>query len=162
MVRNEQERRAHCSALRFDHGSRFGPVYGADQRYAGLRDSGFVRGDQLDGVAQNLRVIEPDVGDEAHQRMQNVGAVEFAADADFNHSCIDALLRKIQERQREQRFIVRGPRELARNAIHRRDQRIHQIRKPFLGNWNAVDFGPFGYRTEMRLGMQSRAFAGSG
>ena len=63
----------------------------------GLDDAGLLDGDLLEGVAEELGVVETDIGDDRQQGGDDIGAVEPAAHADLDDGDVDLFLGKIVE-----------------------------------------------------------------
>ena len=91
-----------------DDVARFGVEDAGDDGDAGLDDAGFFAGDRCQRVAELLRVVEADAGDDADVRLADVGRVEPAAEADFEHGSVDIGLREVQKGHRGGDFEVRG------------------------------------------------------
>ena len=60
------------------------------ERHARFCNAGLFGGDQLDGIAEILLVIERDARHDGHQRLDHVGAVEPPAEADLDDGDINA------------------------------------------------------------------------
>ena len=75
----------------------FGVLRQRDQNAIGAQDAGLFARDLGDGVAELFRVIERDVGDDGEDRLDDIGGVEAAAKADFEHGDIDLGSGKVQE-----------------------------------------------------------------
>ena len=73
-----------------------------------LDDPGFLGGDLLDRVAEDLRVLELDLGQAHDPGLDNVGAVQTPTEPGFKDDNIDRLLRKHEQRERSQQFEVGG------------------------------------------------------
>ena len=80
-----------------EDGLRFGlglPYHYGD---AILDDAGLLGGNLLQRVAEELRVVKADIGDDAQQRRDDVGAVETAAHANFDDGDVDLLAGEVVE-----------------------------------------------------------------
>ena len=89
-------------AKHFQHRGLLAPGY---DRYARLHDAGLFGGDDLDGGAQHLAVIERDRGDRRGRRMlHHVGGVMPSAEADFEHAEIGGHPGEQHECRRHQHF----------------------------------------------------------
>jgi hypothetical protein len=75
----------------------FGQLRQRYNRPAGTNDAGFFACDFANRIAKIFLMIERDVGDDAYARVDNVGGVQAAAHADFEHGEIYALIRKMDE-----------------------------------------------------------------
>src|SRR5665213_1845918 len=63
----------------------------SDERAAGTEDAGLFARDVGDGGAEVLLVVERDVGDDGEERVNNVGGVETAAEADLEDGDVDRV-----------------------------------------------------------------------
>ena len=79
---------------RKNHFAGFRALLGEDERNAGLQDSGFFAGDFLQGMAEEILVVEIDAGDDGYGWRKDVGGVEAAAEADFEDAEFDAGARE--------------------------------------------------------------------
>ena len=159
-VGDRDERRARIRASSLDHAPRTGVAHEAHERDAGLRDAGLVAGDVLDGVAENVRVVERNVGDDGDLRPQHVGSVERAADAGFDHRNVDFGTREPQEREREQRLVVRRPAVFEADAVDGTLHLTDEVAERVLRDREPVDARALRHAREVRLRVQSRALAG--
>src|SRR5262249_13055588 len=66
----------------------------------GLDDPRLLPRDLLDRVAEDLGVIQADRGDDRHQRREDVGAIEPAAEADLDHGDVDLAFGEVEESER--------------------------------------------------------------
>ena len=64
---------------------------------AGFDNAGLLAGDQRQRIAQQVLVVVADVGDDAQQRRDDVGAVQPAAQPDFDDGDVHALAGKVVE-----------------------------------------------------------------
>ena len=85
------------AATRSEHRRRFGTLPCEHRRDAGLQDTGLLRRDRFEGVAQIDFVIEIDGSDHGQHRLHHVGRVQAAAQADFDHGGFHAQLAKQPE-----------------------------------------------------------------
>src|SRR5687768_12279057 len=69
----------------------------ADYRSARLDDPGLFEGDARQGIAELLGVIVTDAGDDGNERPADVGRIEAASQADFEHRGIDAAPGEVQK-----------------------------------------------------------------
>ena len=113
-----EKRRTRGLARREDRRARDAGRAG-HERHAALRDPGLVRRDLFDRLAEDIGMVEADVRDDRDDRRDEVRAVEQPADADFDHGDVDARAREVEKREREQRLVIRGSRELARGRVDR-------------------------------------------
>ena len=70
-----------------------------DYRHAVLDDAGLLACNEGKRVAEELLVVERDVGDDAEVGADDVGAIQTASQADLHDSHIDLLLSEILERE---------------------------------------------------------------
>ena len=75
-------------------GSRLGRTLPHQRRHALLEDAGLFSGDFPDGVAEQLAVVQADIGHDAQVRFQDIGAVEPAAEPRFDDGRIDVFVGK--------------------------------------------------------------------
>ena len=68
-----------------------------DEDAVGAEDAGLFAGDGGDGVAEVVLVVEGDVGEDGEERLDDVGGVEAAAEADFEDGDVDLLLGEVEE-----------------------------------------------------------------
>ena len=95
------QRRAHAPGLRLDHRHRLRRLLGANHRHAALDDGGLLAGDGGQRVAEEFHVIHADRRDHGrHRRIDDVGGVEPAAEADFQQHHIGRVLREQTKRRR--------------------------------------------------------------
>ena len=74
---------------------------------ARLRDGELLPRDRLARLAEDVRVLEPDVRQEDDRRVEDVRRVEPAAEAGFDRGRVDALRRELGQRRRRQRLELR-------------------------------------------------------
>ena len=67
----------------------------AHDRHARLDDPGLFAGDRGERVAELLRVVEADAGDDRHDGQADVGRIEPAAESDFQHGRVDLPLDEV-------------------------------------------------------------------
>jgi hypothetical protein len=125
-----------------------------DERDARLRDPDLVAGDLGRRVAEDLRMVERDVGDNRDERVEHVGPIELAANADLDDGEIDLFLGEIHERDRQQRLVVRGATVGTGDDLDRRHQLAEDIGEAVRRDRQPVDPRPLGHRREMRLHVQ--------
>ena len=77
----------------------FGLCFAHNYRHALFDDAGFFGGYLFDGVAQNVGMVEADVGDNRQRRRDDVGAIQPSAKADLDDGYIDLPLGEIEERE---------------------------------------------------------------
>ena len=70
---------------------RLGVLGQGDKGAVGAKDAGLFAGDLCDGVAEIVLVVERDVGDDREQRVDDVGGVQAAAEADLQDGDVDRL-----------------------------------------------------------------------
>ena len=75
-----------------------------DNRDAWLDDAGFLCGDLVQCIAQELHVVHADVGDDAELGDDDVGAVQATAQSDFDDGDVDLLFGKVVEGHRCRQF----------------------------------------------------------
>ena len=92
-----------------DHLARLVGEHAADHRHARLDDAGLFAGDRRQRVAELLRVVEADAGDDRDQRLADVGRIEPAAQSHFQHGRVQPALGKPQQGQRRDDLKVGGP-----------------------------------------------------
>src|SRR5690348_10992991 len=68
-----------------------------DDHAAGMNDSGLLAGNFGDGVAEKFLVVERDVGYDRNQGLNNIGCVQTAAHADFEHGNVNLGLGELLE-----------------------------------------------------------------
>ena len=90
-----------------------------DEHAVLAQDAGLLGSDGAEAVAEELGVVNSDVGDDGEQRVDDVGGVETAAEADFEDGNVDALLgvetegdggEELEEAGRMREFAVRDER----------------------------------------------------
>ena len=84
--------------LRFDHGHRLGRLLGGDHGHAALDDRGLLGGDRGQRVAEEFHVVHADRRDHARERrLDHIGGIEPAAEADFEQQHVGRMLCEQQE-----------------------------------------------------------------
>src|SRR6185436_3410129 len=115
-------------------------------RYARLDDPGLLHGHRLDGAAEILLVIEVDRRDHRNQRLDHIGCVEAAAEADLDHGDIDSTASKMQERHYRDEFEKGQVDPLARRRCADLVREVDDFR---LGNEGRTDSYSLRERHEM-------------
>ena len=112
-----------------------------DHRHAGLDDAGLLKGDLLDGIAQDLRVIQADRRDDRRQRMlHGVGGIEAAAQAGLQHHILGFQLLKEHHGHAEEQFKVGRMRKAVRlHALYHIENLQKSGEKFLIGNHLVVD-----------------------
>ena len=101
VLTGRMQRRAQAPGLRLDHGHRLGHLLGADRRHAALDDGGLLAGNRRQGLPEKFGMIHADRRDHARQRrVDHIGRIEPAAEADFQQHHIGWMLREQPERRR--------------------------------------------------------------
>src|SRR5690349_19341301 len=81
VLAGDPDRRLHASGLALDHRKRLARLRRHDRRHLALEDAGLLRGDERDGVAEKLGVVERYRRDHGCEWMlDHVGGVEPAAE----------------------------------------------------------------------------------
>jgi hypothetical protein len=80
-----------------NHGARCWIFRGAHDPRAGLDDGGFFGGNSLDGMAEEILVIERDLRDHGDFGLDDIGRVQASTHANFKDSEIDVRARKFIE-----------------------------------------------------------------
>ena len=115
-----------------------------------LDDAGFLAGNLFQRVAQELYVVKADVGDDAHQRLDDVGAVESAAQPHFDDGYIHPLLLEELEGESRCQFEERRVERLEEAAFL-----LHEIHYALLGHHLSVDTYAFSEIRQMRTRVES-------
>ena len=133
-----------------------------DQGAAGTEDAGFFAGDEADGRAEPLLVIERDVGDDGEDGGDDVGGVETASHAYFEDGEIDAGFREVNEGEGGEEFEVAG--EGGEGGVEdelpggRVDAEI-EAGEVFVGDVAAVELDALVDAVEVRRGVEANAQA---
>ena len=97
----DRQGRLYARSLPLDHRQRLARLGGDHRRHAGLEDAGLLGRDLLDGVAEEIAMIECDARDHAGQRpFHHIGGIEPAAEADFQEDDIGRMPAEQKERRR--------------------------------------------------------------
>ena len=118
-------------------------------------DAGLLAGDLPERVAQQRRVFEADVGNDAHDRQDEVRGVEPSAQPRFDHGHLDVALREIVERERRGHL---EEREFRRD--HHVVVLVHEVHDLLLGDHLAVDADALAEILQVGRGEKPRAVAG--
>ena len=101
VLARDAQRRLHAAGLPLDHRQRLAHLAGDHRRHAALEDAGFFRGDLLDGIAEEIAMIDRHRRDDAHKRpLDHIGGVEPAAEPDFEKQDVGRVAREQQKRRR--------------------------------------------------------------
>ena len=118
--------RAALAARRLDHGACAGGDRSDDDRYPRLDDAGLLARDRLQGLSQQLLVIEVDRGDGGGHRSYDVGRVQAAAQADLEHGDLDRGARNSSKA-----IAVAHSKNVGSAAsVPSRDQRVRRLAGP--------------------------------
>lgn len=110
-----------------------------DDAAALLDDAALFPGDFLDGVAQDLRVLQTDAHDQrAVRHRDGIGGIETAAETHLQHHDIAVLCLEILEGQRRQNFEFGG---LVRHGQNMRPEKCQLSGQLRIGNLLSID-GP--------------------
>ena len=82
---------AHLGCFLLEDGTRFGVGLPYHHGNAGFDDAGLFGSNLGQCVAQKLCVVEADIGDDAEERGDDIGAVEPPAHAYLHHGDVDLL-----------------------------------------------------------------------
>ena len=104
-----------CGEDRF--GSRVGLA--DDDGYAGFDDAGFLSGYLRERRAEELGMVETDIGDDGEDGREDIGAVESSAESDFDDGYVNLLSDKIVEGECGHRLEERGLELVELGAIGR-------------------------------------------
>ena len=115
-----------------DHVARSGGDHAADDRHAGLNNTGLLAGNGLQRAAQLTHVIVTDARDHCDQRLTDVRAVEPASQPHFQDRVVDLVLGEVQQRKRRRQLKERGSLAIAGSGLSlqvldRRANAIDQI-----------------------------------
>ena len=124
-------------------------------RDALLDDSGFFGCDLLERVAQQRRMLQPDVGDDAYDRYDDIRGVESSAQSRFDHRDLDVALCEVVESQCRGHF-----EERQFQLDHLVVVFVHEVHDLLFGNHLAVDADAFGEILQVGRGEKPRAVAG--
>ena len=91
------DRSTHFGGLLLEDWTGFGIALPYHNGHAGFDDAGFLARDERQGVAEELRVVETYVGDDAEVGRDDIGAVETATHAHLDDSHINLLSGEIVE-----------------------------------------------------------------
>ena len=164
-VRDERQRlhasavqpRAVLSARLLEHGLDRGLLRVEHTVAAVLDDAGLRVGDLLHRIAEHLHVVEPDVDDDRRLgRRDDVGGIELAAQADFEHYDVARMARKILHRDAGDQL------EFGRVFVEGVGQRLdagRDLGQLAVGNGFVVDLHPLVEANDVRRGVQPRAVA---
>ena len=161
VIGDAEERRADLRADALNHGAPWLARI-ANEGNAGLGDAGLVARDLLERLAQDIGMVEADVGDDRNIRRDEVRPVERTADADLDHGDVDLRDLEGNKREREQGLVVRRPPHLARRRFDCRAHRFQHAGELFFGERPPVDARTFRHRGEMRFGVQPRSLSRGG
>ena len=126
-----------------------------ENRDALLDDAGLLGGDLLQRVAQQRGVLQPDVGDDAQDRDDDVRGVEPSPESCFDHGHLDVALREVVEGHRRGHF-----EERQLQIDHLFAVLVHEVHHLLLGNHLAVHADPFAEVLQVGRGEEPRAVAG--
>ena len=130
-----------------------------DRTIAILDDGRLLVGDLADGVAEILLMVEVDVGDRRHAKVQRIGGVQPSPKTDFAHQPIDPR-RQEHDRHRGQHLELGGRAHLRGDLVQGRQQVPKRVDEFVLADGPAVDLDPLGVRDQMRLGHKAHAVPG--
>ncbi len=129
LVLGEVDGSLHLAGLGLEHRACLVVVLADDHRRVGFDDACLLRGYLGQRVAQELHVVEADVGDDAEVRTDDVGAVEPSAQAYLHHGHVHPLLGEIIERHGGRQLEERGVQRLEERAVA-----LHEIDHRLLGD----------------------------
>ena len=124
------------------------------QRNALLGYAGLLRGDLLDRIAQERRVLHADVGHDAQYGHYDVGGVEAAAQTCLDDRNFDVALGEVVECQRRRHLEERQI-----ELLHLRLMLVDEVDHLLLGDELVVDTDALAEVHQMRRGVESRAVA---
>ena len=116
--------------------------------------SGFFGCDLLERVAQQRRMLQPDVGDDAYDRYDDIRGVESSAQSRFDHRDLDVALCEVVESQCRGHF-----EERQFQFDHLVVVFVHEVHDFLLGDHLSVHEDPFAEIAQVRRGVESRAVA---
>ena len=87
------------------------------QGNASLGDTCLLSGDLSQGIAQELGMVEADIGDNAEQRRDDVGTIQPTAQPYLDHGNIHGLLLEILKGHRRGQFKERGMQRLKESPV---------------------------------------------
>ena len=93
-----------AGGLLFEDGCGFGLVFADDDGNLMFDDAGLFGSDRGQGIAQQVHMVVADIGDDREIGGDDIGAVEAAAETDFNDGDIDVVSRKIVEGHGDRHF----------------------------------------------------------
>ena len=131
------------------HGPRFFIGFTHHGRYARLHDTCFLSGNFGTGVAQELGVVNADVGDDGKDGGDDVGAVEPSSQSHFDDSNIHLLLGEIVESHGRGQFKETGP-----QRFEKRPFILHKSCHIFLVYADTVHPDALSEITQMRRGIK--------
>ena len=126
-----------------------------DHRDALLDDPGLLGGDLLERVTQQGRVLEPDVGDDAQDRHNDVRRVESSPEPGLDHRYLDVALCKVVEGHRGGHF-----EERQLQSDHLVVVLVHEVHHLLLGNHFTVHADAFAEILQVGRREEARAVAG--
>ena len=110
----------------------------AYHRHARLDDARLFPGDLLDGIPQQLHVIQANGRDDAYQGRDYIGGIQASAQAHLNHHQFHLLRLKNQQRQGGAQLKGRGLNALAMQLFRRIQYLIAVLFQQRVGNRRAV------------------------
>lgn len=141
----ENDWRANLGGACGEYGRGFGLRFAYHHRREGLDDARFFGGYFFERVAQNVGVVEADVGDDRQCRRNDVGAVAPSAKPYFHDGHVHLPFREVGERQRG--------RYLEKRRLHLVDERLvlaHEIDYALFRYHVAVDADAFAEVAQVR------------
>ena len=118
----------------FKDGARLLMGLADDNGYSSFYDAGFLRGYLGQCVAQELGMVEADIGDDGNQRGDDVRAVQPSAQAYLDDSDVDVHVTEVLEGHGCRHLKERGMERFQESALAL--NKINDIR---LADWTAID-----------------------
>ncbi len=135
----------------------------ADNGTARLDDAAFFGGNGGVGLPQQAGMVEVDMGqNRADGRLDDVGGVETAAQADLQHDIVAPLLPEPEKGDRRHQFKLGHDGALPVQPLHQRLQPLDQRSKGGPGDHATVDLVPFPEVHHEGRGIQAGLIPGGG
>src|SRR5208282_2792947 len=147
-----------------DHVVGFGQLRQRYHNAARTNDAGFFAGNLGDGFAQIFLVIERDVGDDAEARFHDIGGIQAAAHAHFEHNHVGAAAREVFKAYGSQHLKKAGvPRQIAfrDEALGGAVDHVMEQGEIVVGDGFAIEANALVDAYQMRRGVEPGPEAGS-
>jgi len=137
------------------------PAGSRHERLSGRRYLRLVQRDRLDGVAEDIRMLETHARDGAGDWVHDARGVVLAADAYFEHCHIDVFTSEVPQREHGEHFEIRRTVPLTPQLRHARFDVFGERADALFGNFPAVDAYTLAQVVQVRRGVQSDVESGA-